>query len=136
MQRIFLSILGTSYSNGGSNTPLDLYLGGSRIALKMYSPSKSLGESIRNRLKQRKLIGSKGSISTSCNTKRSQAHAVVDAIRDDPLLKDMILRDVSPMTCTDLGPKAQEHSFTNTVSSCGIPFLASLLLLPNDDGKF
>ena len=104
----------------------------------MYSPSKSLGKSIRDRLKELKLIGSKGLISTRYHTKESQMNALVDKIRGDRLCKEMILRasrDLIPMTCTDLGPSAHMYQYTSTVSSCGIPYLASLLL-PNDDGKF
>ena len=104
----------------------------------MFSPSESLGESIKKRLNQRKLIGSKGLISTRYHTKETQINALVEQIRGDRLCKEMILRasrDVIPMTCTDLGSCARSYQFTTTVSSCGVPFLASLLL-PNDDGKF
>ena len=106
--------------------------------LRMYSPTESLGESIRDRLKELKLIGSKGLISKRYHTKERQMNALVDKIRDDRMLKALIFRashDVIPMTCTDLGERARLYQYTSTVSSCGVPYLASLLL-PNDDGKF
>ena len=133
-----ISILGCLSSNGGSETGFDLYLGSSKKQNRMYSPSESLGGSIKKRLKQLNLIGKKGLISKRYHTKESQMNALVDKIRDDRMLKDLLFRasrDLIPMTCTDLGPSAHLYQYTSTVSSCGIPYLASLLL-PNDDGKF
>ena len=113
-------------------------LKGTKYTRSVYSPSESLGKYIRDRLSELKLTGKKGTVSTSCTTKESQAYALVDAIRGDPLLKDKILRaghGVTPMKCSDLGPQARYDSYTDTVSGHGIPLLASLLL-SDDDGKF